>query len=98
MGDFEYQVTAVAFGLGLQRGSTRTVRLNEHIREVASDGWQFVAVDHSAFEIPLAWRFFWDAPRGRVAAGDSRCRSLSGFRHQATLGSPVAPAGLPPLL
>ena len=76
MGDFEYQVTAVTFGLGLQRGSTRTVRLNEHIREVASDGWQFVAVDHSAFEIPLAWRFFWERRAG-VLPPETRAAAAS---------------------
>ena len=56
----EYHVTAVTFGLGLQLGSTRTRRIEEHIREVAAEGWHLVFVDHNNFEIPLVWRFFWE--------------------------------------
>src|SRR5262245_55373560 len=66
MPEFEYQVTAVTFGLGLQLGSTRTARLQEHLREVSAAGWRLVAVNHSAFEIPLAWRFFWERRVGAL--------------------------------
>jgi hypothetical protein len=66
MDEFEYQVTAVTFGLGMQLGSTRTARLQEHLQEVSAAGWRLVAVNHSAFEIPLAWRFFWERRVGAL--------------------------------
>jgi hypothetical protein len=69
MSEFEYQVTSVTFGLGLQLGSTRTARLNEHLQQVSSEGWRLMAVNHSPFEIPLAWRFFWERPVGLPPEG-----------------------------
>jgi hypothetical protein len=64
----EYQVTALTFGMGLQSGATRTRRINEHLREVAAQGWRLVAVDRNSLEIPLTWRFFWERPRPADAA------------------------------
>ena len=64
----EYRVTAVTFGLGFQSGSTRTRRIEEHVQEVAAEGWKLVFVDRNTFEIPIVWRFFWEksasAPAG----------------------------------
>ena len=56
-------MTSVTFGLGFQLGSTRTARLDEHLRDVSADGWRLVAVNQSGFEIPVAWRFSWERPR-----------------------------------
>ena len=55
-----YQVTSLTFGLGLQAGSTRTQRINEHLKTMAQEGWRLINVNHSPWEIPLAWRFFWE--------------------------------------
>lgn len=60
---FEYQVTAKTFGLGFQSASHRTRMINEHLQEVAAEGWRLVAIDHSSLEIPISWRFFWERPR-----------------------------------
>ncbi len=56
----EYQVTDLTFGLGLQSGSTRTKRINNHRQEIALQGWRLAHVDHSGFELPMTWRFFWE--------------------------------------
>jgi len=58
----EYRVTAVTFGWGFQTGSTRTRRIEEHVREVAAEGWNLIFVDRDCWEIPLVWRFFWERP------------------------------------
>lgn len=64
MAEYAYRVSAVSFGMGFQSGSTRTLRLNEHLREVAADGWRLVAVDKNMFEFPIVWRCFWERPAG----------------------------------
>jgi len=57
---FEYQTTQVSFGWGMQRPSTRTHQIGEHIQSMASQGWRLHSMKWNWWERPLACRFVWE--------------------------------------
>ena len=53
-------VTALYFGLGFQRESSRTETIKQHIADMNNQGWQLIHTEKSGFSMPVNWRFYWE--------------------------------------
>ena len=62
---FEYHVTVVKYGLGFASADTIARKCEEHLAEMAADGWRLVQADRNSLAIPVYWTYIWERPASR---------------------------------
>ena len=55
------KVTALYFGLGMQRETKRTEIIQKHLDEMNDDGWRLIHADGPGFSIPNTRRYYWES-------------------------------------